>query len=429
MTASLARLWAVGRMTLLEAVRRKVFFILLIFGAALLSATLFFPAVNDEARLRLLQAWSLRAATLFSAIVGLFLAGFSIPADIEQKRVYLLVAKPLPKPFIFLGRLLGFAMLLAIFIAATGLMSTVFMRAVSALGGPGFPRPLARPRLRPVEFGALSGQKFEGLPGFTVFHGGNAMLLWRFENLRPEDFDGPLRAQIRLFVGSPTDRYRAEGKARLMAKGPGGSRELPALQLNTNEEKDFEIPADLLGSGGRLEVGALAGDADGMIAGDGPRLAIFGRPMLFELAFLGGMGLVFLQSLTVLSLTLAASTVVSGPLSVLLGILLYLIGSIHGFMREGTRDLERSLELDPEGHRTGTVRDLPSPIIRASNLISKAVLKAVPDFDRFDYGRWLLRDTAVSWSEAGAAVAHALPVILACMLLGVARMRWRDLGG
>lgn len=425
----MGRLWAVARMTLLEALRRKVFLILLLFGVALVSGTLFFPAINEEARLRLLQAWSLRAATFFSAIVGLFLAGFSIPADIETKRVYLLVTKPLPKPFLFLGRLLGFSLLVALFIAASGLLSTSLMRVVAAAGGPSFPRPVARPCLKPDEFGASRGQEVENLPGKVVLHQPDSYLAWRFPARGPEAFDGPIRGQIRLFIGSPTDKYRADGKVRILARGPGGARQLPDLVLNTNEEKDIELPADIVGQGGRIEVLAMAVDADGMIAGDGTRLVLFERPAPFELAYLGGMVLVFLQSLTVLTLTLAASTLVSGPLAVLLGILLYLVGSIYGFTAEATRELDRSLAVERGARNTGTVRDLPTPLVRISNTISKAVLKVVPDFDRFDYGRWLLKDTTVSWPETRAAGAHALPLLAICLAAGILVMLWRDLGG
>jgi hypothetical protein len=133
--------------------------------------------------------------------------------------------------------------------------------------------------------------------------------------------------------------------------------------------------------------------------------------------------------LTVLTLTLAASTLVSGPLAVLLGILLYLVGSIYGFTAEATRELDRSLAVERGAQNTGTVRDLPAPLVRISNAISKAVLKVVPDFDRFDYGRWLMKDTTVSWPETRAAGAHALPLLALCLAGGILVMLWRDLGG
>ena len=53
---ALGRIWAIAQMTLLEARRRKVFTILLLFGVALLSSVLFFPSVDDmDSRLRLIE--------------------------------------------------------------------------------------------------------------------------------------------------------------------------------------------------------------------------------------------------------------------------------------------------------------------------------------------------------------------------------------
>jgi len=114
--AAIGRVWAIARMTLLEASRRKVFTILLLFAAALLSSVLFFPSVEIEGRLRLIEIWALRASAVFTAIVGLFLAGFSLPQDFETKRIYMVVTKPISKPLVFLGRYLGYALLLAVFI-------------------------------------------------------------------------------------------------------------------------------------------------------------------------------------------------------------------------------------------------------------------------------------------------------------------------
>src|SRR5581483_7393650 len=106
--ATIGRVWAIARMTLLEASRRKVFTILLLFAAALLSSVLFFPSVEIEGRLRLIEIWALRASAVFTAIVGLFLAGFSLPQDFETKRIYMVVTKPISKPLVFLGRYLGY---------------------------------------------------------------------------------------------------------------------------------------------------------------------------------------------------------------------------------------------------------------------------------------------------------------------------------
>jgi len=144
MAVSPRRVWAIARMTLLEASRRKVFAILALFGLALLIPTAFFPSVEMAGRLKLMEVWALRAASLFTAIVALFVSGSSLPSDFEQKRIYLLVTKPVSKGTIFLGKFLGLALLLALFIATMGVVTLLFFRGVQLLAGPSFPAMVAR---------------------------------------------------------------------------------------------------------------------------------------------------------------------------------------------------------------------------------------------------------------------------------------------
>ena len=126
------QLWAVALLTLREASRRKVFTILIIFTAILLSSAFFFPAVDAKAQLRLIQLWSLRATTLFTAIIAIFVAAFSIPSDMEERRVYTLLTKPVSKIVFFLGRVSGFAIILAIFMAIMAMVSVLYIRTTSA---------------------------------------------------------------------------------------------------------------------------------------------------------------------------------------------------------------------------------------------------------------------------------------------------------
>jgi hypothetical protein len=156
--SALGRIWAISKMTLLEARRRKVFTILLLFGVALLSSILFFPSVDDmDSRLRLIEVWSLRASALFTAIVGLFLAGFSLPTDFEQKRIYMIVTKPVSKSFVFLGRYAGYVLLLAVFIGSMGLITILFLRTVSLFSGEKF-KLAAYPRVSAENLSHAGGE-------------------------------------------------------------------------------------------------------------------------------------------------------------------------------------------------------------------------------------------------------------------------------
>ena len=413
MRASLGRLWAIASMTLVEASRRKVFTILVLFAVALLSSVTFFPSVEMNARLRLMEAWSLRAATLFTAIVALFVSGFSLPSDFETRRIYLLVSKPVSKVTVFLGRFLGFLMLLAVFLGVMGIITIVFIRGVKLLAGPEFPPLAAYPRLaadRPA----------------------GSALIWRFRGLDRARFPDAANGDLRLVLGSPGDSFRTSGTVQVSILPPGRPPHLLApLFLQTNEEAAFSFPSSLIGDDGAIDVHVAPLDADGMILGWAGSTALYERSGSFELNFVKGLFLALLQSALVLAVTLMASTFLSAPVSILMGILLYVVGSIHGYVLEGTRDIDLSLK---ESHRHAggghsPSEDIPQPILKASSAISKAVLAVVPDFARFDFSLWLLKDRAVSWRDLGnAAFPHAALQLAVLLALGMLVMVFKDFG-
>lgn len=426
-----AQLWAIATMTLLEARRRKVFAVLILFALALLSSAAFFPSVGPEGRLRLIEIWAMRAAGLFTAIVALFLAGFSLPGDFEQKRVFLVVTKPVPKGLIFLGRFAGFALLLAIFAATLGAVTVAFLRLVSWTSGGDFPPLVAYPRERAAAFGHERGVPLPEDPGTVAAAAPEeGSLIWTFRGLRRADFPDRLRVEARLTIGSPQDPYRAAGVLAVRARAASGRTEEIRFPANTSEERSFTLPADLVEPEGTLELAFRPADPDGLIAGHARSVVLYRKPSSFELNFARGMILVLLQSLVVLAVTLAASTWVSAPLSILLGILVYLVGSAHGFIREAARDVEFTVRQAPgqeAAPRPGGL-DLPPWIMKTSASLSRAVLALVPDFAHFDFARWLLKDHAVSGRDLAEAAGRAAPPVLVLALLGTALLYFRDFG-
>jgi hypothetical protein len=426
---SIGKIWAIARMTILEARRRKVFTILLLFAVALLSSIMFFPSVEMESRLRLIEVWALRASALFTAIVGLFLAGFSLPQDFEQKRIYMIVTKPVSKSSVFLGRYVGYVLLLALFIGTMGLITVGFLRTVKAFSGDRFPALAAYPRVMPGTFTSRGGDAIEG-GGLTqaIKFGPDNALIWTFRGLRRSNFGDSVRAQGRLVFGSVADQYRSAGTVRVVVRNPAGaSHEIKQLEMNTNEEREFSFPASMIGNDGAIAIEIYCADADGIIASAPTYLPIFEKSMLFELAFLRGLGLILLQSMIVLSITLAASTLLSAPISILLGIILYLFGSIYGYILEGTREIDTTLsEIQTSKEKRQTPADLPVGVLWFSTKVSKVLLMALPNFDDFDYSVWLLKDRAVSWTELGTAGGRALPPILVLVALGTLVMAFKD---
>lgn len=426
--AALGRVWAIARMTLLEAVRRRVFTILLLFAAALLSSVLFFPAVDVDARLRLIEIWALRASAVFTAIVGLFLAGFSLPQDFETKRIYLIVTKPISKSLVFLGRYLGYVLLVACFILSMGVLTSLFLRSVQLLSGGKFPALVAYPRLNAGDFSYPGGQSLEDQQAECVVgFGPGQALIWEYRNLRRSSFDDTARVKARLIFGAENDPYRNSGTVEVRVTNPAGEAHETSLSMNTNEEREVAFPSRLIGDDGRLRVVIRAADADGFIATRREWLVLYQKSILFELAFARGLILVLFQSMIVLSITLMSSTFLSAPLSVLLGILLYMVGSIHGYVLEGSRDIDHSLaEIRLSHGKAATPEGIPPALLKFSTATSKLVLAAVPDFENFDFSVWLLKDNAVSWREIGDAGGKALVPVLVLVALGTLVMAFKD---
>jgi hypothetical protein len=418
------RLWAIARMTILEAARKKVFTVLLLFGAALVASVAFFPAVGPDARLRLIEAWSLRAAGLFTAIVALFVTGFSLPSDFETRRIYLVVTKPVSKVTVFLGRYVGFFLILVIFLAVIGGLTLAFIRLTQLATGASFPTPVAHPRLVTEDFTHAGGvQADRQIRTLGVAYGPGRELRWTFQGLDRANFPDRIQGEARLVLGSPQDQFRSSGNVVIRA-GLADTK----LFLQTNEEAVVTFDASAIDGAGRLTVTARCADEDGFILGTAESVVIHPRPVSFEINFLKGLGLVLIQSALVMTLTLVASARLSAPVSILLGILLYVVGSAHSYVLEGTRDIERSLQADEHGHDGGHADEIPRWLQVYSRVTSAAVLVVVPDFQHFDFGRWLLKDRALDWSELSLAGLYALPRILALVFLGMVFMLFRDFG-
>ena len=81
---------------------------------------------------RLYLSFVLNATTYLVLVLALFLSSFSLPGDIKSRTIYTIVTKPVRCGEIVLGRVLGFAAICTLLLAATGLLSYVFVvRSIS----------------------------------------------------------------------------------------------------------------------------------------------------------------------------------------------------------------------------------------------------------------------------------------------------------
>jgi ABC-type Na+ efflux pump permease subunit len=122
-----ARIWAIASNTLLELVRQKVFYFLLVFGFLLIGLGAIAPEFNFQEQFQLLKDVSLGAMSIFTWLLSVLATAMLLPKDIEDRTLYTILAKPVPRFEYLVGKLLGVLLLLLI---STLIMAAVFVLAL-----------------------------------------------------------------------------------------------------------------------------------------------------------------------------------------------------------------------------------------------------------------------------------------------------------
>lgn len=120
---SFSRLWTIARNTLTELIRLRVFYFILVFALLLIASSLLWTRVSFQQQFQALKDISLGAMTIFSTLLAMLATAMLLPKDIEDRTLYTILAKPVPRFEYLLGKLLGILLLLAVAMIA---MSVVF---------------------------------------------------------------------------------------------------------------------------------------------------------------------------------------------------------------------------------------------------------------------------------------------------------------
>ena len=116
MMGSLRRIGAVAGNTFLEAVRQKVFAVLLVFGLVLIYGANYFTEFSFQEQFKFLKDLGYAAISLTGLLVGLLGATQLIPGEIERRTILTALCRPLRRWEFIVGKYLGLSILLAVMI-------------------------------------------------------------------------------------------------------------------------------------------------------------------------------------------------------------------------------------------------------------------------------------------------------------------------
>ncbi|MFN2541618.1 MAG: ABC transporter permease [Chthoniobacterales bacterium] len=121
---SFGRLAAITTNTLTELTRLKVFYFLLIFALLLIGSSIFMAQLTFQQEFQILKDVSLGAMSIFTSLLAIVATARLIPQDIEDRTIYTILAKPVPRFEYVVGKVAGVLLLLAI---STLVMSAMFL--------------------------------------------------------------------------------------------------------------------------------------------------------------------------------------------------------------------------------------------------------------------------------------------------------------
>ena len=115
-----SRVSAIASNTLLGLARQKVFWFLLLFALLLIGSSVVLVRFSFQDQFQMLKDISLGAMSVFSSLLAVLATASMLPRDAEERTLYTILAKPVPRGEYLLGKFLGVALLLALALALMG---------------------------------------------------------------------------------------------------------------------------------------------------------------------------------------------------------------------------------------------------------------------------------------------------------------------
>ena len=135
----LSRILVIALHAFTQLVRMKVFYFLAMF-AVIAIASNFFDLPQHQGPesvgvnvLRSIQSWSLGTMTLFSVVLSIVATALLLPKDVEDRTLYTILAKPVPRLDYLAGKLLGVLLLVFVSLALMDLLMTVVLQLRASL--------------------------------------------------------------------------------------------------------------------------------------------------------------------------------------------------------------------------------------------------------------------------------------------------------
>ena len=138
-SAHVSRTLVIATHAFTQLARMKVFYFLVIFAVLVIASNFFDlpqhagPEAVGVNVLSSIKSWSLGAMTLFSVVLSIVATALLLPKDVEDRTLYTILAKPVPRLDYLAGKLLGVLMLVGVSLALMDVLMTIVLHIRTSL--------------------------------------------------------------------------------------------------------------------------------------------------------------------------------------------------------------------------------------------------------------------------------------------------------
>lgn len=474
---SLRRIWALSRLTFVEAYRRKALAVFVVFALLFMFAGWFMGGgtgdiTNDQVKVYI--SFVLRTISWLTLPLVLVLSCFGIPEDIRLRSLHTVVTKPARRLEIVIGRVLGYS-----------LIGTVVLLLMSVVGWIWIIRQIpasAKDVLicRSPVFGDLTFIDRDGNPSTKGINVGDlwefrsfiegatkARAIWKFHNVNEQTLDrqGNLHMEnqfvaFRSYKGemkrsllydyqfrNPDTNQTFTTTAQPVDEFRGVTDIIPRKLTVPGTEKSYDLIKDFVAKDGTLTVEVSCIDREQYLGMAKPDLFIRMPDTPFVVGFFKAvLGIEFMMILMVL-LAVSASTFLKGPIATVLTAVLFILGTedSHKFMDQlvlgkGVKDGFQGGGFFESLYRIFThmnpTTELPdNGAFKIMEFVDGGLTgflwlckQVIPRLQYFDMSELVANGFDVTWAHTLIpSLLVALGYLLPCVLLGYFALRIREL--
>lgn len=121
------RIWVLASSTFTQLVRMRIFYFLIVFAILVAAASNLNLLYTAAQKLRMLKDASFGAMSIFSWLFAIAATAVLIPRDLEDRTLYTILSKPVPRLEYLLGKLFGVLLTIGVSLVVMYLFFTAFL--------------------------------------------------------------------------------------------------------------------------------------------------------------------------------------------------------------------------------------------------------------------------------------------------------------